>query len=138
MHTNNSLNIEAAMTPTDEAVAMRQYLRGRMYDVIGKKVTEAECNFGLIDDESPRSPEEIVERIKSGMFVIPAPEGRDNWGSPYKMILWRDPAKVKDRDGYNAWSAKLDVARTKLEDTIAINSPADALSELQAFEATVH
>lgn len=114
------------------------YLGERSYSIANTKRTELMRKFGLLDDEAPKNAREFLERIASGMYVIPADKmDKHNYGEYTRFIEWRDPAKVKDQAGYDAAVKKLEAAKTKAEDTLTLftSDPAKQLAALQEFES---
>ena len=94
--------------------------------------------FGLVDDEAPVTPAELVKRIADGKYTIDK-EHLDykSWGAEgaVRYIRWRDPSVVEDKAGYKAARALLDTAYedTKLK---AVLSPvADLLQLVEDFKA---
>lgn len=94
--------------------------------------------FGLIDDESPKTPTELVKRIADGQYTIDKEHADyEGWdaASAVRYVRWRDPSKVEDKAGYKAARAQLD---TTYEDTKlkAVLSPvADLLQLVEDFKA---
>lgn len=112
------------------------YLQDRIYTIVSQADTALERKFGLIDDETPRNPKELVDRITSGKYVLPEKnEERYGYG-PLHGMKWRDPSVVTDRDGYKAAEAALSKSAQPIKDAINILPADQALKMLQDFEAT--
>lgn len=119
-----------------------RYLEQRLYSAWNTKETDLRKQFGLTDDDPPRTGKELVERIKLGKFTLPKEtddsddyDPDDYYGSPYSQIRWRDPATKKDRDGWlKAWNAA-QKAFTDTKDAIMVKSADESLKALQKFEA---
>lgn len=135
-----NINAPAPNTDSDVRYSERGYLEGRAYYIRAERAHKARVTFGMADDKSPKSPAELVKRIQSGMYVLPTEWDEDSddtcpqWF--INRIKWRNPATVKDHDGYEAALKVLDAEYQKLLDAIKIKEPAEALTELQAWEAT--
>lgn len=120
---------------TSLAAKKVDYLTGRLHDAFDAKNTELQRMFHLIDDQAPRTPEELIERIKAGKFTLPEKDKRRTYWGAYDQIIWRDPSAKKDQDGYDAAFDLLEKERTKAKDAIMISDPADGLKAIQALEA---
>ena len=112
------------------------YLETRLYMLAEDKSMSFQRQYGLRDDTTPVTPKELVERIQSGMFVIPEEKSEHThyYGNAVNHIRWRDPAKVEDQAGYEKASKALNAERTKVQDAIQILEPAAGLAAVQAFE----
>lgn len=113
------------------------YLQGRIYTIVSQADTALERKFGLIDDEAPHTPKELVDRIASGKYVLPEKNDRNYGYGPLHGMKWRDPSMVTDRDGYRAAAATLEKAAQPIKDAIQILPVDQALKMLQDFESTV-
>lgn len=128
----------------------RSYLRNRLTDIRYQKASKLEKEFGLLDDDAPKTPQEYVDRIKSGMVTFPTDEefiknnanmSFNGWCAlkPGSTLRWRDPAVKEDRDGYHKAMTAFEATETPVYDAIAIEDPKDALDAVQAHEqATLH
>lgn len=144
MNVNLDVNVEAAPAATYNMEGrQRNYLESRLYMIVEEKRNAARIQFGISDDKTPKSPQEIIDRIKAGNITISNrwesdvdDEDRYRFYEPWSYLRWRNPNTVKDTAGFEAWDKKLVAAREKVFDVIQIASPADALKALQDFEAT--
>lgn len=122
--------------PTDQI--QKSYLTQELRDSLYRKSEEAQIFFGLENDKSPKTAKELVARITSGMYVLPSEDkdGETNY-TPYvvERIQWRDPAKVKNEDGYKAFKKTLEAAKRDAERAIVIKTPDEGLAAVVAFEA---
>lgn len=119
-----------------ELSVKQSYLERRMYDVTSTKEMDLRKKFGLMDDEFPKDPFDLVKRIQDGKFVLPEKnETAVYWDCPLNYITFRDPAIKKDQEGFNEAYKDLRVKKTEIKDIIAIKTPEEALSAIQAFEA---
>jgi hypothetical protein len=142
---NNSetrVNIQASSAPVrDPILEAKDHLSVRLNDMAYKKLPELRKAFGLVNDEDPKTPDELIQRIKDGKFVLPSTEDqeknreRDFYSSAWSFIEWRDPSVKRDQSGYAAAKDKLNAAATQVRDIIMVKTPEDGLAALQAFEA---
>jgi len=112
---------------------MREYLNSRIFGIRNRKDDELNRQFGLDTDSPPASAEEAFERVKAGRYVI-NPDVNPMYYSWYRCIIWCDPSIKKDPEGCRLARLALEPKFKAIEDTIAIQSPQDALTALQAFE----
>lgn len=139
--TNLNITAPAPSTESDERMEQRTHLQNRLWMIKEVKTNKARNTFGITDDNPPTTPQEIVDRIKAGNFVI-----SKDWTSKMEeyvysprcvvdYIRWRDPAKVEDKAGYKKWKEEvLHPQYTLLKDSIAIKDPECALKELHEWE----
>lgn len=120
----------------------RKYLLTRLYELNQDKEYAARKTFNIDDDPAPEGGDQLVERIKSGKFILNQEliDATNKEGRFFSMpclygIEWRDPAKPSDEAGFKAFRDKLNKLYTDTADTINIASPADGLVALKAFEA---
>src|SRR5678810_1139982 len=143
MRYSDNINISApiSFTAEDGTEDQRYHLRNRLYNIYAEKECELGEAFNLVDDDAPRTPREMRERINKGLFVIngedKAPDAPFTWIGA--TLQWRDPQKPADLAGYEAALDKARDARTKTMDDITILDPKDGLNSLREFEqATFH
>jgi len=143
--TMNTLNIVASAAQSGAQTLeqdTREYLRARLSKSFWSKTEGLRPAFGLEDDKPPATPKEVIERITSGMYMLPKDdeEGEDendlNWYRPWDAIRWRDPAKKKDRDGYKLALKTLEKDRDASLDIIMTSDSKVGLEALQKFEST--
>jgi hypothetical protein len=125
--------------------AARQYLVCRASDVWSEKREVLERKYGLTDEEAPKTAQEVVDRIKAGRFVFKDNTIKDdpNWYGRYfeptRYLRWRSPDVKEDKAGFEAAMAKLQAKYAHLKDSIYVDSPTVAKSNLHEFEsATFH
>lgn len=119
-----------------------RYLRDRLERVFFRKDLKARRFFGMVDDESPKTAKDLVERIKSDNFVISKAvaefeEDEDYEGSYYSAIghiKWRSPDKKKDPEGYKEWSETNEETYDRIKDAVFVLEPAEGLKALQEYE----
>lgn len=123
--------------PADPDAAKRCRLEYRLNDIYVTKKNELRKKFGLIDDDEPKNPKEMDERIKAGKFIIKGlnDDKPRNWFCWYEALRWRDPAVKEDQDGFDAAKKDLKKAFVETQDIIAIKDPEAGLEAMKAFEA---
>ena len=127
---------EANMYHRTETENQRHHLRDRLHGVYHDKKTDLRRHFHLDDDPSPKTPQELVDRIKAGQYVLlKNHEGWESWMGPYSGIRWRKPDVVEDLEGYLASEAVLDVARVQAKDGLIVLPVEEGLKTLREFEA---
>lgn len=97
--------------------------------------------FGLIDDDAPKTPTELVERIAAGKYTIDAKDADyEGWdaSSAVRYVRWRDPAVVEDKAGYKAARADLDAAYEDAKLKAILSPVADLLQLVEDFKAWKH
>jgi hypothetical protein len=132
------LNVNSTTSPTySPEQESREYLCNRLSAAYFSKDADLERAYGLRNDSLPETPQEMVDRILAGKYVINKREyGDDYYGDLLDYFSWRDPAIKKDRDGYDAAHKILKAAHNKASDQIYVLSAAEGLKALQEFEAT--
>lgn len=118
-----------------------QYLSNRMNEVYHEKRNDGMAHFHMDDNQRPKSPKEMVERIKAGDFKFDTESTKEDgsWKSKYGMcsassgIDWN--TIPPDEDGYKAFRDKLDAAKEKALDRIRVLTPAEGLATLEEFQA---
>lgn len=123
----------------DHTTAQREHLRSRARSIKNEKSVELRKHFHLYDDASPKTLEELLERLNSGKYVWDKERYKDRqfYGveEVAARIQWRDPSKPADEKGFNAAAEVLEKAYTELKDTLMIVDPKEGLEALRAFEA---
>jgi len=144
-NTMQTLNIVAhaqqpASYPTDQR--QRDHLVSRLHSVRGEKLTELRNAFGIGEMPAPRTPDEMVERIKEGKFKVKnmdeLSDGDYNefYYSPWRYITWADPSVKEDRPGYEAAEKKLEKLYDDTRDEIVVLDVDKGLAALRQFEST--
>lgn len=118
-----------------ETQDQRNYLSRQLSSVAYAKDVETMKSFGLTDDPTPRKGSELLDRIKSGKYILRDEKSVRYAESALDYFEWRDPAVVKDQDGFDAAAKVMQKSRIDAERTIQIAAPADGLAALKAFEA---
>lgn len=108
----------------------RDYLRGRLAKIITNLRKKAEHLCGVRDDEFPENVVEMSKRLENKQYVI-ASEHSDGL-CPY--IRWKDPSVKEDWERLDILTNKYRKEAQKVEDSINILSPAEALAQVQKFE----
>lgn len=112
----------------------RSYLTGRLTGIVNDKEELARSFFGLVDDDRPRSPKEVVDRILAGQIVLPKDADKPSWECPLNRIRWRDPAKVENTTGFQTFLKTMETASVETLDTIITTDAATGLKAMQAFK----
>jgi len=131
------LNVNSTVSPTySPEQESRDYLRNRLSAAYFSKDADLERAYGLRDDSSPETPQEVVDRILAGKYVINKKEDGEYYSELLDYISWRDPAIKKDREGYDTAYKVLKAAHNKASDQVMVLSATEGLKALQEFEAT--
>lgn len=118
-----------------ETQDQRHYLARQLQSVGYAKDIEMMKSFGLTDDPYPRKGSELLDRIKAGKYIL-RDEKSVKWAeSALDYFEWRDPAIVKDQDGFDEAHKVMQKSKLDTDRTIQIAAPADGLAALKAFEA---
>lgn len=111
----------------------RNYIERRIYDVMEEKEISMSRHFKLLDDESPKTAEETIQRIKDGNFVLR--EKNSFWGNSFNdRVQWRNPAAVKDQDGFDAAEKRMFEAKKTLMDKARLYPIAEATKAFEEFK----
>lgn len=131
---------ELCISQKDPEASKRRYLRDRLETIKYAQKRDLRKVYGLDDDEAPKTPKEMAERLASGRFVVKGAEDKDQKDIQYRWssyIVWRDPSVKEDKAGFDAAYDELKKALKPVEDAIAIKTPAEALKALEEFEASL-
>jgi hypothetical protein len=88
----------------------REFVRDTLRKAHEAKKDQFRKDFGLVDDDEPRTPADLVKRITDGQYTIDAKHvDEKTWGcqSAVGYIRWRDPKIVEDKAGYEAAKTQL-------------------------------
>lgn len=129
----NDEYVDALPSQSDEA-QKREYLAARVRRIQDDLAHDGRKTYGLVDDESPDTPTELVKRIQDGKFVIPKEYADKALYDPIRYIKWRDPDLKEDWDGHKDFCDRLSKEATKTLDIVKIADPADGLKAIQALE----
>lgn len=143
MYTN--LNVSPRLeinAPASETSEQRGYLRSRLSDIFWSKNSDLRKTYGLEDMDAPKNLKELKQRLADGMYSFRKNNDGDDyeddyefgWNGPLHMIRWRDPAVKEDREGFDAAMKRMEEAKTKVADAIAIFEASEALAAVQEFE----
>lgn len=129
------INVNIDTTSTSMDLSQKTYLRERAYEIWHAKHAVLETKFNICDDAPPATVKDFVQRIKDGKWTTDSEKDltRKSW-QPTNYILWRDPARVADTEGYDAAKVVLGNQFQAIKDTIVIKTPAEALSEMRTWE----
>lgn len=141
----------AAYATVQAGPSLEQTQREKLQEALAISWDEQEhdlrIQFGINDQDAPRTAKELVARIKDGKFVYSheyetkGEEFWHEWGyGPMHGIQWRDPKVKKDQAGFDA---AIKVLSTSYEDTtlsLWVLPLADALAAVRAFTQakTIH
>lgn len=117
-----------------ESDIKRDHLYMRLNRAESDKTRELEQFFGLMDDDWPTNPKELVKRIQEGRFVIRERNECDFDGA-LEGIRFRDPAKKEDHDGFRKAHDAMYEAYRDAQDAVAILEPLDGLKAVNEFKA---
>lgn len=136
---NNFANVVSyeETAPTDQI--QRAYLIQQLDHAYRNLLSKARMQFGLTQDDAPKTAKELIQRIKDGKVTIPEEKNDKKCGyvwDVFSRIKWQDPSKVEDQDGYDKFEESLTTAKTSAERTISIKSPDEGLAAVIAFETT--
>jgi hypothetical protein len=138
----NYASASVIATPqTTEVQDQRKYLERRLGEVYETKREPLEALFGLIDDDAPRGPEELAKRLAEGKYSVRGAGDDAKNAHKYNhwygadLIVWRDPAKKADHDGFKAAKEDLKAKRQAALDAIKIDEPKAGLDAIKALEA---
>lgn len=92
-------------------------------------------DFGLVDDEDPRTPAELIKRIADGQYTIDEKYLDYRSYAPWSYVRWRDPKKVEDKAGFKAAEEKLDASYQDAKLKAALLPIADLLKLVEDFKA---
>ena len=126
-----SAQIIADTTEKDQ----RAYLTDRLYSIESNHKDALRKQFGLIDDEAPRTAAEFVKRIADGKYTIDKEKMDKDSFDPARYIRWRDPSVVEDKPGYEAAKLKLADAYRTAKDAAILSPIADAKAAMDTFKA---
>lgn len=109
----------------------QEYFRRRVEGIYQKKDFELRVICGIVNDLSPTSAKEAVERIKAGNFSYP--EAKNDFG--VNSIIWRNPNKKTDRKVYEDALKTLDFYKNRAMDLIMSGDSSNFFTTIQEFES---
>jgi hypothetical protein len=118
--------------------ARRNYFLDRAAATWPKKYNAERDFFHMDDDPTPKTPQELIDRIQSGKFQFKNVDKKDQEEyDPIQKIVWRDPAQKKDPVGFEAAHTKLNAILAATLDAIWAETDASKLPSLiTALETT--
>jgi hypothetical protein len=136
---NSVANAYAFSAPISLEVSQRQELRDELEGIYAVKDGELKTHFGLRDQDPPRHGKELVERIKTGEYVLLGErEFEDSDRTYYSQmtygIRWRNPKVKVDREGYKLALEKMEKAHTSTKLDVIVLPLTEALASVRAFE----
>ena len=122
----------------DEKQYQLNHLHSRAQEIFWEKDKVLVKTFNVHDDPMPETFEDLYERITQGRFIINEEAKRKGtYGGPLRYVQWRDPAKIRDKAGYDAAKEKLDEAFQDLMDVFPAGDYNASLEALKEFKAKV-
>jgi len=118
----------------------RIYLQRRVERVYEDGRIALARKFYLLEDDAPQTAKAYVERIQEGKYQLPKLDedtGVTTYGTGPYGIIFRDPANVADKKGFDEAEKQLKAARTDALDIVNTLGETDALNALKDFQAYV-
>jgi hypothetical protein len=98
-----------------------------------EKTNDLRQKFGLEDDAPPHTAEDFLKRIADGQYKL---REKTSWLTSFvDRVMWRDPSKEVDQDGYNAAYEELEDAFANTMDEVVVLPEVDGLTALNEFKA---
>jgi len=111
----------------------RDYILGRLAIENDAHYNNLEKQFGLVNDQYPKTAQSFVDRILTGKYIL-----KDNKDEPVfdpsNRIIWRDPSIKEDRPGFDAAVKVLDTAYKSAKDTVVLGTLDEGKATLSAFQ----
>lgn len=126
-------NCAVACCPPQQEKQEKIYMVERLNMIKDEKNLELRQKFGLEDDAPPRTAEDFLKRIADGQYKLR--EGTAWLTSFYDRVMWRDPKKELDQEGYNAAYEELEDAFENTMDEVVVLPEVDGLAALNEFKA---
>lgn len=123
-------------TPTDQQ--QRAYVIARLQNIESEKTQEARKAFGLTDDDSPQSFNDLLARLTLGKYVYPEDKKAKDVGGSYGIldyIRWRDPAVKEDEAGYDASRKQISAAYKDAKDAAVLANLDQLKTVLDSFKS---
>ena len=127
----SSLSVSNA--PTQESLAFERIVH-RAKEEYNEKDRALRKQYGITKDDTPRTPKDLIERIKAGKYVLRDEYENSYCYNPGEYITWKDPKIEKDQDGYEKASKKLEKSYQETLDLIYISTGEEGLKAFQKFE----
>lgn len=122
----------------------RKYLTNRLAGVSREKDAYAYEYYNIGYRPTPKTGKELKDWLASGRVVVDAKLDDDlkfdrDWGSsPLNYLVFVDPDKKVDHDGYEKETQVIAKDYTKAKDVISLLSTEQGLTALEAFEARTY
>lgn len=113
----------------------QNYFKMRMETIWSDQNDTLRTKFGLKDDPTPETAEDLVARIKAGKYILPEQSKKKYFYEPTRAITWRDPSVKEDQDGFDVAWKSFEAEFTKTKDTVMSGTPVDMAAAVQALEA---
>ena len=131
---DEDLDAFVEVTPISDTYLSRSWLDQRVDGIARKIDVKLERQFGVRDDEPPKTFADVLARLTSGKYVIEdSKKNRESYDS-LNYVQWRDPSIKRDDVGYKLAAEALRSAKTLVLDAVKVLDPKDALAPVQAFE----
>jgi hypothetical protein len=133
-----ALNMPPQQDPTQKG---KEHLIRRADQAMNDKEFALRQAYNLIEDDTPDTLKDFIQRIKDGKFITELTEKeqaeRKFWSTERMLeeILWQDPARKPDEAGFNAASKTLRQSYLDTADEIIVKAPEAGLEALRAFQA---
>ena len=112
----------------------RAHLLARAQQVYEEKIENIRDKYHLQDDPSPLTPEEMVERINKGLYVIDPKPMNENFYLGMARFHWRDPKDILDKEGYDKAKESLETVYQDTQDAISVQPLSETLKALRNFQ----
>lgn len=111
------------------------YLVNRAADAHSIQNRELQKTFGMVNDEQPRTAEELINRVLAGKYILKDSSKEVNTSRPADYVIWRDPSVKEDKAGYEAATKELDKQYTITKDAVMSGVYADGLKAVNDLAA---
>jgi hypothetical protein len=121
--------------------SQRSVVRDTLYSTVYKIKSALKKEFGMVDDDAPRTAAELIKRITDGQYTVDKEYiDYETYGAQgaVNYIRWRDPKVVEDKAGYKAARAQLEEAYEDAKLKAALLPVADLLQLVEDFKAWKH
>lgn len=123
------------VNPASIETEQREIVRSALRTQREKLRSQFRKDFGLVDDDEPRTAAELIKRITDGQYTVDAKRLDEKAWNPIGYVRWRDPSKVEDKAGFQAAEEKLDAAYADAKLKAALLPVADLLQLVEDFKA---
>lgn len=133
-----ALNMPPQQDPTQKG---KDHLLQRAAQAQNTKWNELRKAYNLVPDEEPETFKDFIDRIKDGKITIDLTEKEQAERKFYSAerileeIVWQDPARKPDVDGFEKANESLRQAYNDISDEIIVKTPEAGLEALRAFQA---